>query len=197
LDARFVLGSTFLFSLPHNRILYAQDLWTLLRLKFAVATDFELASNFDPANASSIGSPRLEFDIVQGLLDNVEGLLRSYATSLDEDVELLRRGNDGTESFPRRQAALVLRIEIKRILHTTILECLNWIADHFAATAQTPSADAENGGPNSVQNAMFAHWQRGMRTWRSRWQTWKAEVNSFWSSWVAQSRANSEPGPKA
>ena len=52
-------------------------LWTLLRLKFAVAEDFEAARNaqssahapngffFDPSNATNIGSSRLEFDIVQ------------------------------------------------------------------------------------------------------------------------------------
>eukprot|EP00750_Incisomonas_marina_P009434 INCI16001.2.p1 GENE.INCI16001.2~~INCI16001.2.p1 ORF type:complete len:418 (+),score=73.77 INCI16001.2:111-1364(+) len=216
-------------------------LWTLLRLKFAIAEDFERAGDeqeggtsgstsrnaFDPTNATTAGSQRLEFDIVQGLLDNVEELLASYPTTLDEDVSLLRQHQQryglvgdcrtvdqsrGKEEFPgtgeitaveraaalRLQAAMVLRIEIKRILHATILECLHRIALHFDDTSAGASKESEaqglgnsrrqnkqqapkdTGATETIEEAMLAHWRRGMHQWRTHWDEWRRDIDELW-----------------
>lgn len=224
-----------------------QLLWTLLRLKFAIAEDFERAGEeqaggtpgskrrrrgpFDPTNATTAGSQRLEFDIVQGLLDNVEELLATYPTTLDEDVSLLRQHQKkhgltgdclrmtdeprGKEELPgtgeitaveraaalRLQAALALRIEIKRILHATILECLRRIALHFDDTSvgasKSPQAQGlgdrhrnrnEEKGPKddagaseTIEEAMLAHWRRGMQQWHTHWKEWRRDIDELWS----------------
>ena len=169
----------------------------MLRLKFALPEDFGLESGsdeaplFDPSNASSINSSRLEFDIVQGLLDNVEQLLNGYPTTIDEDVALLQHTCDGTlDNFGgasqvtpiakfKYQSALGLRLEIKRILHATILECLKQLANHFAETTSQPDASSES---NPIQSSLWTHWQDGLQFWRSQWSQWKRDIELTWDT---------------
>ena len=75
-----------------------------------------------------------EFEVYHGLLVNAEQLLNMYPTTLDEDIKLLRQSESEVKRIPK--IAIVLRIELKRILKATILECLQGIKRSFDLVSQ-------------------------------------------------------------
>eukprot|EP00940_MAST-03C_sp_MAST-3C-sp2_P002770 g2770.t1 len=132
-----------------------------------------------------------EFEVFQSLLVNVEQLLRAYPTTLRDDLRRLKISNDEdadsssssssssrTEPLtPRSKLAIMFRVEMKRILHATILQCLRGIAASFRIVETEHRGNATDGR----QIAMWEHWDRGMARWNESWTSWTEANDNIWS----------------
>eukprot|EP00941_MAST-03F_sp_MAST-3F-sp1_P005686 g5686.t1 len=118
-----------------------------------------------------------EFEVQHGLLMNLEQLLAVYPTTLQEDVALAK--NPSTISHfvsSRFYMALMLRIEVKRVLHAALLECFRGIKAAFdlVAAEQRPNAVQE------MEKDMWKHWDKGILSWSRQWKTWRSDIDSVW-----------------
>jgi len=106
---------------------FESDFITLLRLKHAQA------SNTPTSRIAK--DPYVDFRVRYDLLITVEGLLMNYPTSLEYDIEVLRNSKQlGLNT--RVVAAVMFRVEIKRILHITMVELLQSIRKSFQKSAE-------------------------------------------------------------
>ena len=113
-----------------------------------------------------------EFEVYQSLLLNVEQLLQMYPTSLKDDLETLRQ-----QPSSRVFQAIVLRVEVKRILHATILQCLRGIERSFRILEDTTREDDKE---DTKLQKMWSHWDNGMKRWNETWSEWNNAIDRVW-----------------
>ena len=113
-----------------------------------------------------------EFEVYQSLLLNVEQLLQMYPTSLKDDLETLRQ-----QPSSRVFQAIVLRVEVKRILHATILQCLRGIERSFRILEDTTREDDKE---DTKLQKMWSHWDKGMKRWNETWSEWNNAIDRVW-----------------
>mmetsp|Transcript_8899 Transcript_8899/g.28073 ORF Transcript_8899/g.28073 Transcript_8899/m.28073 type:complete len:665 (+) Transcript_8899:3-1997(+) len=135
-----------------------------------------------------------EFRVYNTLVMNTEGLLRQYPTSLAEDLALLR----GHRTLSRNAAmAVLLRVEIKRVLHAAQLEALKGVRrayalqeeERYAGWARHVRELRASGDAAALARAdrlsalyqdMKQHWLRGVAQWEQKWRQWRHAVDSVW-----------------
>ena len=113
-----------------------------------------------------------EFEVYQSLLLNVEQLLQMYPTSLKDDLEMLRQ-----QPTSRVAQAIVLRVEVKRILHATILQCLRGIERSFRLLEDTTRDEDKE---DTKLQKMWTHWDKGMKRWNETWSEWNDAIDRVW-----------------
>eukprot|EP00939_MAST-03C_sp_MAST-3C-sp1_P004615 g4615.t1 len=158
-----------------------------------VESESSLTNPFRPISSAS------EFEMFQSLLLNVEQLLRTYPTTLRDDLRRVRLLSssealdmddddgpstvEGASLTPRAAQALIFRIEMKRILHATILRCLRGIESAFRVVETDQRANATDpSSPSSERaTAMWKHWDRGMVRWNETWTSWVDTIDNIWA----------------
>ena len=137
-----------------------------IKMRDQTKSDEKEMNPYRPIDANS------EFEVYQSLLLNVEQLLQMYPTSLKDDLETLRQ-----QPSSRVFQAIVLRVEVKRILHATILQCLRGIERSFRILEDTTR---ENDKEDTKLQKMWSHWDRGMKRWNETWSHWNDAIDRVW-----------------
>jgi len=131
----------------------------------------EKINPYHPIDANS------EFEVYQSLLLNVEQLLQMYPTSLKDDLKMLHDKDKTKVLSPRVTQAIVLRIEVKRILHATILQCLRGIESSFRILEDTTRSQDDK---DTKLTEMWMHWDKGMKRWNETWNEWNNAIDRVW-----------------
>merc|ERR1711871_1316353 len=109
---------------------------------------------------------------------------------------------------------LLLRIEVKRVLHSTVLHCLERLGAAFILLADetiqtniaadddrilfetTDTSLSKNDRAllhtkfarlQGIEDEMWAHWQSGFAEWRKEWQQWVHSLGGVWNKNKRQS----------
>ena len=146
-----------------------------------------------------------EFNLFSSLLHGAESLLRKYPTSLEEDLyyfsEAYENSPNPIKLTSKQKQALMMRIEIKRILHATILESMQGMKNAYAMQATERDYDLPKEGEVElnklkqpvakhdnemevkrikIQSGMLNHFDEGTSKWHDQWETWREDIRLTW-----------------
>ncbi|GAB5366171.1 hypothetical protein AAMO2058_001121800 [Amorphochlora amoebiformis] len=143
------------------------DFLTVLRLKHG-ATDID-AVDVDPW---------VEFRLRLDILRTIERLLNRYPTSLAYDLNLLRQWST-LPSTPTRTAgslsAVIFRVEIKRILHLSMLQTLHAIRHTYSKAVAAGNLQAKS------DPSHWFHWKNDIALWDSEFRQWQSDLRGIWT----------------
>mmetsp|Transcript_11972 Transcript_11972/g.17847 ORF Transcript_11972/g.17847 Transcript_11972/m.17847 type:complete len:244 (-) Transcript_11972:149-880(-) len=146
---------------------FESDFITLLRLKHAQA------SNTPTSRIAK--DPYVDFRVRYDLLITVEGLLMNYPTSLEYDIEVLRNSKQlGLNT--RVVAAVMFRVEIKRILHITMVELLQSIRKSFQKSAE----EFRKSNNPIVSSDDWKSWELDILAWDKDFTAWRNSLHQIW-----------------
>ena len=107
----------------------------------------------------------------------------------------------GGRLSPRAEAAVMMRIETKRVLHAVVLECLLGMRQAYSliAAERALRVSAEPPVPKgnaraqemeerrkSVHEKMRKHFERGSKEWEAKWHVWRRSVARVWGKSLSE-----------
>lgn len=174
----------------------------------------EITKAFDRINPAEPINGENELNLYMSLMHGAETLLRKYPTSLEQDVlyfsKEYQNAPNAVKLTPKQTQALMMRIEIKRILHATILESMLGMRNAYKLQAKERDYDLPNTdegkkdtdvtpeSPGStmddnemetkrvrIQSQMLKHFDKGTSEWQDQWETWREEIRLTWGQETA------------
>ena len=130
-----------------------------------------------------------ELSVHSALMYGAERLLGQYPTSLAQDLSYFSPESPHKPNMIQRQA-LIMRIEIKRILHACILESMKGMKAAFqmqVGERDYDVADEITEGMHelevkriTIHKQMLKHFEDGNAKWDAQWEKWREDVRLAW-----------------
>ena len=145
-----------------------------------------------------------EVAVFTALAHGAEVLLAKYPTSLEQDLSYFDPRSPHKLTLFQRQA-LIMRIELKRILHAFILECMQGLRSGFKMQATErdyglpDEVEAKKGSTAAldeglhpmekkridIQKQMISHFHKGTKEWDEQWEQWREDIRLAWGEQTA------------